>query len=214
MGCMVIGIAGGSGAGKTELAWNFFRDLGSDRAVVVELDWYYRDLSMLDPAEREKRNFDHPDALDFGLLHDHIDALRAGQSIEAPQYDYRTHTRLPETRRVEPRPVIILEGILLLAGPEVRPLLDIKVFVDADVEIRFNRRARRDLEKRGRSWESIVSQFQNTVEPMHAAFVEPSRRFADLVLSGQDPIETLVKQLRSRAESLLREEGEVGSDGC
>ena len=214
MGCMVIGIAGGSGAGKTELAWNFFRDLGSDRAVVVELDWYYRDLSMLDPAEREKRNFDHPDALDFGLLHDHIDALRAGQSIEAPQYDYRTHTRLPETRHVEPRPVIILEGILLLAGPEIRPLLDIKVFVDAEVEIRFNRRARRDLEKRGRSWESIVHQFQNTVEPMHAAFVEPSRRFADLVLSGQDPIATLVAQLRSRVESLLGEEGPAGQDGC
>jgi uridine kinase len=179
---LVIGIAGGTGSGKTTIASKLAAAIPPGRCVVIDHDAYYRDQSSLPQAERDLVNYDHPAALESTLLAHHLAELRAGAAVEVPIYDYATHTRRRETRRVEPAPVVIVEGILVFVEAPVREQLDIKIFVDTDADIRLMRRIRRDLEQRGRTFQSVRDQYYATVRPMHLEFVEPSKRHADLVI--------------------------------
>ncbi len=186
---LIVGVAGGSGSGKTTVARNLILALGSEHVALVEQDAYYRDRQDLSPAERAALNYDHPNAIDEELLAAHLLALRAGRAIDAPLYDFVTHLRRPETRLISPQPCVVVEGILILASVRIRSLLDLKLFVDTDADLRFIRRLRRDLAERGRTVESVVEQWESTVRPMHLQFVEPSRRHADLILpeGGENP---------------------------
>ncbi len=186
---IIIGIAGGSGSGKTTLARNIASHFG-DRISVLRHDDYYKDQSDIPMSERQKTNYDHPDAFDTELLVKHLDALRSGKSIECPIYDYSRHNRSRETRLIETRPVILVEGILILSCPDVVDRLDMKIYVDTDADVRIIRRIRRDTKKRGRSLDSVISQYLETVKPMHEAFVEPSKRHADIIIpeGGKNPV--------------------------
>src|SRR5262245_40421075 len=177
---LLIGIAGGTGSGKSTIAQNLAEGLPGGTAQIVDHDAYYRDLAHQPFEERVKVNFDHPDALETELLVKHLDLLREGKPIDVPLYDFATHTRKKETRRVVPSPVIIVEGILVFVEEALRQRLDVKIFVDTDADIRVFRRIRRDLEQRGRSFQSIRDQYYKSVRPMHIQFVEPSKRWADL----------------------------------
>ena len=179
---IVIGIAGGSGSGKTTVAKEIMARVGADRIAFLSHDSYYRDFGDLSFSERVKINFDHPDSLETDLLIEHIRQLKAGNPIELPIYDFRTHSRTAKTIRVEPQPVILVEGILIFAEPELRRMFDVKIFVDTDPDIRFIRRLQRDISERGRTVESVIAQYQNTVRPMHLEFVEPSKRYADVII--------------------------------
>ena len=180
----MIGVVGGSGAGKTTLVWGLADRLGADVSVLW-FDEYYHDLVHLTPDERALVNYDHPDSLDVDLLVSHLDGLLAGRPAEVPVYDFTTHTRTGTTRRVDPRPVIVVDGILVLAFPVIRERLDVSVFVEAPAEVRLARRLNRDVRERGRTPESVRTQFAATVAPMHDAFVSPCRDLADLTLDGQ-----------------------------
>lgn len=179
---LFIGVAGGTGSGKSTIAKNLAEGLPPGRAQIVDHDAYYKDLAHLPFEERVRVNFDHPDALETSLLVSHLDRLRAGEAIDVPLYDFATHTRCAQTRRVEPSPVIVVEGILVFVEEELRKRLDVKIFVDTDADIRVFRRIRRDLEQRGRSFRSIRDQYYRTVRPMHLQFVEPSKRWADVIV--------------------------------
>ena len=179
---MIIGISGGTGSGKTTVAQKIIASVGADNVVYLQQDAYYRNLGDMPIELRHKINFDHPDAFDTDLMMNHIEALRAGESIEQPIYDYATHSRKADTVHVEARPVIIIEGILVLVDARMRRLMDLKIFVDADADIRFIRRLDRDVHERARSVESIISQYTTTVRPMHLQFVEPSKRYADIII--------------------------------
>ena len=179
---LLLGIAGGTGSGKSTIAANIASGLPEGSVTVIDHDAYYRDHSNVPFDEREKVNYDHPDALDNALLIQHLDQLRAGKTVEIPQYDFTNHTRRAETRTVVPTPLIVVEGILVFVEEAVRSRLDVKIFVDTDADIRVFRRIRRDLEKRGRSFQSIRDQYYRTVRPMHLQFVEPSKRWADLII--------------------------------
>jgi uridine kinase len=178
----VLGIAGGTGSGKTTVAQNVIAALPAGAAVLIDSDAYYRDRSALPRADREHINYDHPDAIETEFLEAHLVALRAGRAVEMPQYDYREHARRRETRSVAPAPVIVVEGILVLADERLRAQMDLKIFVDTDADIRLLRRMRRDMEERGRTFAQVHEQYSETVRPMHVAFVEPSKRFADLIV--------------------------------
>jgi uridine kinase len=178
----VIGIAGGTGSGKTTVARRIYESLHLDSAVFLDQDSYYRDLAHLPREERKKLNFDHPDALDNELLLGHLELLAAGKPIEKPIYDFSANTRASGSVRVEPREVILVEGILLFVESRLRDLFDLKIFVDTDADVRFIRRLQRDLELRGRTVESVIEQYLSTVRPMHFEFVEPSKRYADVIL--------------------------------
>lgn len=180
----MIGVVGGSGAGKTTLVWSLADRLGAEVSVLW-FDEYYHDLVHLTPDERALVNYDHPDSLDVDLLVSHLDGLLAGRPAEVPVYDFTTHTRTGTTRRVDPRPVIVVDGILVLAFPVIRERLDVSVFVEAPAEVRLARRLDRDVRERGRTPESVRTQFAATVAPMHDAFVSPCRDLADLTLDGQ-----------------------------
>jgi uridine kinase len=182
MAPLVVGIAGGTGSGKTTVAKTIRQALPEDRVAVVEFDAYYRDRPDLELDERAHTNFDHPDALEIELLVEHLDRLKAGSAIDVPLYDFKTHRRRPESRRVQPARVVLVEGILVFVDPRVRERLDMKIFVDTDADIRVFRRIRRDMEQRGRTFESIRDQYYKTVRPMHLQFVEPSKRWADLII--------------------------------
>lgn len=179
---LVVGIAGGTGSGKTTIAHKVAATLPPEHVSILDYDAYYRDLSGLDFEARAKINFDHPDALETELLVEHLKQLIVGRGIDMPQYDFTTHRRREVTRRVEPTPVIIVEGILVFADPRLRELMQIKLFVDTDTDIRLFRRIRRDMEQRGRTFQSIREQYYRTVRPMHLEFVEPSKRWADLII--------------------------------
>lgn len=179
---LIIGIAGGTGSGKTTVAQKLAASMPPERCVIIEHDSYYRDLGHLPPEQREQVNYDHPDALESELLIEHLRRLRDGQAVEVPVYDFVTHTRKPKAQRVLPAPVIIVEGILVFVDERLRAQLDVKIFVDTDADIRLIRRIRRDIEHRGRSFGSVREQYYRTVRPMHMAFVEPSKRWADLIL--------------------------------
>ena len=179
---LVIGVAGGTGSGKTTVADEIVRRVGDHRIVTVHQDRYYHDLSHLDEAERHRHNFDHPDAIEDRRLVEHLSLLRSGLSAALPRYDFSRHVRMAEIDLTEPRPVILVEGILILAIPAVRALLDVKLYVDTDPDLRFIRRLDRDLADRGRSVESVIEQYLATVRPMHLEFVEPSKRWADVII--------------------------------
>ncbi|MCX7834937.1 MAG: uridine kinase [bacterium] len=179
---ILIGVAGGTGSGKTLIAQRIIEQLGSNEVVVIQQDSYYKDLSHLPFEQRKKYNFDHPSAFDKDALLRDLNALLNNQTIQLPIYNYVTHTREPYTVPVGPHTVIVLDGILVLEDPELRALMDIKVYVDTDADIRLARRIRRDILERGRDIESVLTQYENTVRVMHLQFIEPSKRYADVII--------------------------------
>jgi uridine kinase len=200
---VVIGIAGGSGSGKTTVLQQIIRAFGSDPIAILDHDAYYHDLSHLAPEKRAQFNFDHPDALETDLMREHLDRLIAGETIEKPVYDFTTHTRRDETETVEPRPVIIIEGILVLAESILEERMDIKIYVDAADDIRLMRRIRRDMQERDRSIEGILRQYERTVRPMHLEFVEPSKREADVIIPRGGHNHVAIQMVMSRIQDLL-----------
>ena len=204
-GSVVIGVAGGSGSGKTTVVRRIVDSLGTDQVTVLEHDRYYRDRSDLRLEERAALNYDHPDSLETDLMVRHVQELRAGRPVEVPVYDFARYARVAATDTAHPRRAIIVEGILIYADAPLRALLDVKVFVDADDDIRFIRRLRRDVAERGRTMESVIDQYQSTVKPMHLEFVEPSKRYADIIVPqgghntvAIDMLLTLIRSLTSR----------------
>lgn len=187
---LIIGIAGGSGSGKTTVAHAVANNLGDENVALISQDSYYADLSHLSPEQRQNINYDHPDSVDNRLLLQHLQQLRMGQAIEVPIYDFSIHSRTTKTIHVPAKPVVVIEGILILSDSELRNTMDIKVFVDTDPDVRILRRVMRDINERGRSLESVHEQYLTTVKPMHEAFVEPSKRYADLIIpeGGQNEI--------------------------
>jgi uridine kinase len=179
---LIVGIAGGTGSGKTTVAHKLASAMPAGRCVTIDHDAYYHDQGHLLPEERAKINYDHPASLDSSLLAWHLRELRGGRAVEVPTYDFATYTRCPETRVVEPARVIIVEGILVFTEPALREQMDIKIFVDTDPDIRLMRRIRRDLEQRGRTFSSVRDQYYATVRPMHLEYVEPTKRWADLII--------------------------------
>ena len=204
---ILIGIAGGSGSGKTLVARTIVRELGTDRVVVIDQDSYYRNLEDVPFRDRDSRNFDHPDAFDSELLKQHIRELLAGRGIDQPIYDYSAHRRLDETRRIGEHHIVVLEGILIFVDPELRDLMDIKLFIDADPDIRFIRRLRRDLVERGRSVDSVIKQYTESVRPMHLQFVEPSKRHADVIIPEGGHNKVAIDLVKTKIRDLLRERG-------
>ncbi|WP_448592179.1 uridine kinase [Thermoflexus hugenholtzii] len=202
---VVIGIAGGTGSGKTTVAEAIVRRIGPERIALIQQDSYYKDQSHLPMEERVRINYDHPDSIDTALLIRHLQELIAGRPVEVPIYDFTTYTRTPHTRRVEPRPVILVEGILVFVEKALRDLFDIKIYVDADPDIRFIRRLRRDLAERGRTLESVIQQYLSTVRPMHLEFVEPSKRYADIIIPEGGFNTVALDMIIARIRALLEE---------
>lgn len=199
----MIGVAGGSGSGKTTVVRRIVDSLGPDEVTLLDHDRYYRDRNDLRLEERAALNYDHPDALETDLMVRHVRELKAGQAVEVPQYDFTRHARLSETNTFQPRRALIVEGILVFTDAALRDLMDIKVFVDTDSDTRFIRRLQRDVAERGRTMESVIDQYQSTVKPMHLEFVEPSKRYADVIipLGGHNTVavDLLLTMLRSVA---------------
>ena len=207
---VVIGLAGGSGSGKTTVQRKVMERFGPRRIALLDHDAYYRDLAHLPPERRARFNFDHPDALETGLMVEHLDALLAGRSVEKPTYSFETHSRRSETETIEARPVILVEGILVLAEPDLRDRMDVKLYVDAPDDVRLMRRIERDLHERGRSVESVLDQYRRTVRPMHLEFVEPSKRHADLIIPRGGRNQVAIDMVLARVQSLLLAEGREG----
>lgn len=195
--CLVIGVAGGTGAGKTSVARAIMEAVGPERVAVLPEDAYYREYAHLAEAERARINWDHPDTIEVELLLAHVEALAAGRPIERPRYDFAAYARSMETVHVEPRPILLVEGILLFVEPRLRERFDVKVFVDTDADLRFIRRLRRDVDERGRTVESVVAQYLATVRPMHVAFVEPSKRYADVIVPEGGENQVAIELLRA-----------------
>lgn len=200
---VIIGVAGGSGSGKTTVARAILKRAGTEQIALIEHDAYYRDLGDLPLAQRIIRNFDHPDALDNELLIAHLKELKAGQPIEIPIYDFTTHTRTGQTRRVNPNRVILVEGILILTDEALRQLMDVKIFVDTHADIRFIRRLQRDIAERDRTMESVIHQYLTTVRPMHEQFVEPTKRYADIIIPEGGFNEVAMDVIAGRIKTLL-----------
>ena len=200
---VIIGIAGGTGSGKTTVARAIYDRVGRDRIEWISHDSYYRNFEGLSPEEKHHINFDHPDSLETELLARHLDVLTKGAAVEVPIYDFTTHSRKEATQRVEPRRVIIVEGILVLAEPELRKRIGIKLFVDTPADIRFMRRLVRDIKSRGRSMESVIEQYMTTVRPMHEEFVEPSKRYADLIIPEGGENLVAIDAIIARVERLV-----------
>jgi uridine kinase len=205
-GALVLGIAGGSGSGKSTIARAILEALSPGQGVLLEQDNYYRAQREVPLAQRAAVNYDHPDALELDLLCSHVDVLQAGQTIERPTYDFTAHDRAPVGVTVPPAPIIVVEGILVFADERLRARFDVKVFVDTDPDIRLMRRIRRDLEHRGRTFAQIRKQYYETVRPMHNAFVEPTKRFADIIVpeGGQNlvALDMILSHVRARIQSL------------
>lgn len=204
---MLIGIAGGTGSGKTSVAREITRNIAPENIVIIEQDNYYKDQSHLTMDERVLTNYDHPNAFDMDLLCEHLRQLLSGKSIDKPTYNFSEHTRAKHTEIVEPRQVIILEGILVLEDQRLRDLMDIKIFVDTDADVRIIRRILRDIEERGRSIGSVVDQYLNVVRPMHMQFIEPTKKYADLIIpeggKNQVAIDVLVAKVNNMINSVL-----------
>jgi len=203
---VVIGIAGGSGSGKTTLASLILERIGRERIAYLPHDAYYKDLGALPKNQRIEINFDHPDSLDTELLIEHVQQLKENKVVDLPVYDFKTHTRTTDTLRIQPKPVIMVEGILIFVDPVLRKLLDVKVFVDTDADIRFIRRLERDIRERGRTTDIVVRQYLATVRPMHLDFVEPSKRFADVIIPEGGLNEVAMEMVVARLEALLSAE--------
>ena len=202
---LVIGIAGGTGSGKTTIANYILETVGPEKIAFLPHDAYYRDLGSLSQEERAQVNFDHPSSLETELLIEHIKTLRDGEAIQLPSYDFKTHTRTNATIEIPPQPIILIEGILIFAEPDLRRLFDLKIYVDTDADIRFIRRLNRDIEERGRTTQSVINQYLETVRPMHLEFVEPSKRYASVIIPeggyNHDALDLIV----ARIESMLQE---------
>ncbi len=204
---VVVGVAGGSGSGKSTVVASLVKGVEPDRVALLHHDSYYRDFDHLTAGERAVVNFDHPEALETSLLVRHLRELREGRGVDVPVYDFTTHRRIPRTVRVEPAEVILVDGILVLAEPELRELMDIRIYVDTDSDLRFIRRLIRDLQDRGRSLESVVTQYCETVRPMHLDFVEPSKRYADLIVPEGGENRVAVDMLVTKVRSVLEAAG-------
>jgi uridine kinase len=201
---LVIGIAGGSGSGKTTVAQEILKRVGPERIAYLQQDSYYKDLSGLPSTQHAEINFDHPNAVETELLVQHIASLRNLQPVAVPIYDFATDRRTAETFTVEPRGVILVEGILIFVDPELRKMFDVKIFVDTDSDLRFIRRLYRDITERGRTTESVIKQYQTTVRPMHLEFVEPSKRYADVIIPEGGHNTAALDMVVARIESLLK----------
>lgn len=200
-----IGVAGGTGSGKTTVTQAILSRLPGESVALIEQDSYYRDLSHLPFSERVKTNFDHPDAFETELLVEHLDRLSRGETIQKPLYDFVTHTRRKETVAVEPRDIIVVEGILVLEDKRLRDRLDIKLFVDTDADVRILRRMVRDINERGRTMESVINQYLSVVRPMHLQFVEPSKRYADIIIPEGGENKVAIDIIAAKISAILRE---------
>ena len=200
---VVVGVAGGTGSGKTTVAREILRRAGTNQISLIQHDAYYKDLSALPVAQRAMQNFDHPDALDNDLLIAHLKELKAGRPVEVPVYDFTTHARTKQTLRVEPHRVILLEGILIFSDETLRDLMDVRIYVDTDADIRFIRRLQRDIAERGRTMESVIHQYLATVRPMHQEFVEPSKRHANVIIPEGGFNEVAMEMIAARIRALL-----------
>lgn len=200
---ILIGIAGASGSGKTLIANSIIESLGSDKAVIIQEDSYYKDLSNVPYEERVGRNFDHPDAFDHDLLAKHLLQLLNGEAVSHPIYDYKLHTRSKETKTLGPGILIILEGILVFSKAQLRELIDYRVFIDTPLDICFIRRLKRDIEERGRTVDSVIKQYTETVRPMYLQFTEPSRQYADILIFGEGKNSKAVDFLITKINALL-----------
>ncbi|MFN0110484.1 MAG: uridine kinase [Blastocatellia bacterium] len=203
---MIIGICGGTGSGKTTVARRILENVSDEHVVFFQQDSYYRNLGDMPPELRHQINFDHPDAFDNDLFINHVKALRAGEAIEMPVYDFAIHTRKAETVHVEPKPILILEGILIFVDAALRELMDIKIFVDTDDDLRFIRRLQRDVNERGRTVESVIKQYLETVRPMHRLFVEPSKRYADVIIPEGGHNEVGIDLISGKIHAQLQKE--------
>jgi uridine kinase len=201
---LVIGVAGGTASGKTTVVQAILDRVGRERIAHIQHDSYYKDLSHLPLEQRRQFNFDHPNALDTELLIQHVQELRQGHSVEVPTYDFATYCRLPQTRTVHPRPVVILDGILILSEAALRELIDVKIYVDTDADLRLIRRMERDVTERGRTVESVIQQYLSTVRPMHLEFVEPSKRYADVIIPLGGHNVAALELVTARILSMLR----------
>jgi uridine kinase len=199
----VLGVAGGTGSGKTTVARAIVDAVGAGRITLIEQDGYYRDIEWGNDAELLRHNFDHPSALDNELLVAHVAALKAGHAVEVPVYDFVSHRRTARTRRVEPQPVILLEGILIFVEPTLRDLLDFKIYVDTDADLRLIRRLGRDMAERGRSVDDVLRQYLQTVRPMHLEFVEPSKRYADIIIPEGGENRVALEMVVAHVQQLL-----------
>lgn len=201
---LIVGIAGGSGSGKTTVANLIVERAGRNHISLLAHDSYYKDLASLSPRERSQVNFDHPDSLDSDLLYTHLLQLKQNQAIDVPIYDFKTHSRTNQTFHVTPKHVILVEGILIFAESKLRSLFDIKIFVDTDSDIRFIRRLQRDISERGRSSESVINQYLTTVRPMHLEFVEPSKRYADVIIPEGGLNTVAMDMIVARVEAMIQ----------
>jgi uridine kinase len=200
---LVIGIAGGTGSGKTTVANVILQRVGAHRIAYVPHDAYYRSFAGLPKAQRDPINWDHPNSFDTDLMIEHLIALKAGQRVELPVYDFTTHARTAQTVPVEPQPIVIVEGILIFADPVLRVLFDVKIFVDTDPDLRLIRRLQRDIAERGRTAESVIHQYLSTVRPMHLEFVEPSKRYADVIIPEGGYNEVAIDMVVARIADML-----------
>jgi uridine kinase len=205
---VIIGIAGGSGSGKTTVANAILKAVGKEKIAYLPHDAYYKDLSDLPPMQRKQVNFDHPDSLDNDLLIEHIQSLKNHKPVELPVYDFTTDSRTDQTILIKPHRVIIVEGILIFADPKLRDLFDVRLFVDTDADIRFIRRLQRDITERGRTTENVINQYLKTVRPMHLEFVEPSKRYADVIIPEGGLNIVAMDMVIARIESLLRNDAD------
>jgi uridine kinase len=206
---MIIGICGGTGSGKTTIARAIVEAVGSENVVLVEQDSYYRNLADMPLDERHQANFDHPDSIDSDMLVNHLMRLKQGLNVEMPLYDFVTHTRSDRIEVIEPRPVVIVEGILIFSEPRVLDLLDVRIFVDTPDDVRLMRRLRRDITERGRTFERTLEQYERTIRPMHYEFVEPSKRFADIIIPEGGQFGVSLKFLCSLVREKLEEQERV-----
>lgn len=204
MESVVIGVAGGSGSGKTTIAQSILDKINAQQVAYIVHDSYYRDRRDLPLEERMNLNFDHPEALETELLVKHLKKLKRGKSIEVPQYDFDTHTRSAYTSRIDPAPIIVVDGILVLENRELRDIMDMKIFVQTGSDLRFIRRLRRDIQDRGRDTNSVITQYIETVRPMHAQFVEPGKRYADIIIPSEGENSVAVEMVASHIKWLLR----------
>lgn len=205
----VVGVAGGTGSGKTTVARKIAGAVPAEMVTILEHDSYYLDRPELTYEERCQLNFDHPESLESSLLLHHVRELKKGRTVEVPMYDFKIHRRSPYTRRVEPTTIVVVEGILIFADPDLRSELDLKLFVDTDADIRVLRRVRRDMEHRGRSFESIREQYYSTVRPMHLQFVEPSKRWADVIIPEGGDNHVALDLIVAKIQSVLAERGRI-----
>ena len=201
---VLIGIGGGTGSGKTLLAKNILTEFDEGEMIILEQDAYYKNLAHIPFEERAKKNFDHPDAIDFDLLKEHLKFLLHDRSVEMPIYDFSTHTRQPETRTVDTHRAIVLEEIMVLTDEELRDMMAIKIYVETDSDVRFLRRLQRDIKERGRTVDDVIQQYESTVRPMHEQFVEITKKYADIILPGGANNQVSLDLIRTKIKTQIK----------